>query len=101
VISVYVNFVLCGALFWTCFCRVVRTNGDTHLPVRTAFVVLAMVAIAVAVGPFGWLAPCMPVQRPSAGQLALEGAMLLVQGLTARYWKDGVPCHFQRQGERA
>jgi hypothetical protein len=28
-------------------------------------------------------------------QLVLLGAMVTVQTLTAKFWKDGVPAHFQ------
>lgn len=95
-INVYLNFVLCGAIFWTCFCRLVRTDHNTHMPVRVAFMVLAGTVLAVGVAPFGWVAPCLPAHAPGVPQLALEAAMFMVQGLTARYWRDGVPCHFQR-----
>jgi hypothetical protein len=96
VISVYANFILCGAIFWTCFCRLVRTDCNTYLPVRVAFMLLAGVALVVGVAPLGWVAPCLPAEPPGVAQLALEAAMFTVQGLTARYWRDGVPCHFQR-----
>jgi hypothetical protein len=98
VIVVFVNLALCASLFYTCFCRVVRTNAGTHEPVRLAFVVLASVAVACAIAPFGWLQPCLPAQPPGWTQITLLAAMVLVQALTARYWRDGVPCHFQRPG---
>ena len=90
------NLALCASLFYTCFCRLVRTDSNTHMPVRVAFMVLASVAAACAVAPFGWMAPCLPARPPEWSQVALLSAMVLVQALTARYWRDGVPCHFQR-----
>lgn len=92
---VYLNFVLSGALWWTCFCRVVRTDTQTHLAVRAAFCLLATVAGACGVAPFGVLEPLLPAVEPGVMQLVLLAAMVIVQGLTARFWKDGVPAHFQ------
>jgi hypothetical protein len=94
---IYINTTLCAALFWTCFCRIVRTDTQTHWPVRLAFVVLASAAAACGVAPWGVLAPCLPASTPGPAQLLITGAMVLVQALTARYWRDGVPCHFQRE----
>lgn len=94
-IHVYLNFVLSGALWWTCFCRLVRTDTKTHMAVRVAFCLLAAVAGACAVAPFGVLAPILPADVPSLMQLVLLAGMVIVQGLTARFWKDGVPSHFQ------
>lgn len=94
-IHVYINFVLSGALWWTCFCRVVRTDTQTHMAVRVAFCLLAAVAVACAVAPFGVLAPLLPPDEPAVMQLVLLAGMVIVQGLTAKFWKDGVPAHFQ------
>lgn len=92
-ISIYLNTVICAALFYTCFCRLVRTNGDTHTSIRLAFVVLASAsAWCLAV-------PLKSGEAPTGAQLIIEAAMAIVQALTARYWRDGVPVHFQR-GQR-
>lgn len=89
-ISIYLNTVICAALFYTCFCRLVRTNGDTHTSIRLAFVVLACASAWCLAVPIRTGVP------PQVGQLVIEAAMAIVQGLTARYWRDGVPVHFQR-----
>lgn len=94
-IYVYLNFVFSGALWWTCFCRVVRTDTQTHLAVRAAFCLLAAVAGACAIAPFGVLEPLLPAAEPGVMQLVLLAAMVTVQTLTAKFWKDGVPAHFQ------
>ncbi len=94
-IYVYINFVLSGALWWTCFCRVVRTDTQTHLAVRAAFCLLAAVAGACAIAPFGVLEPLLPAAEPGVMQLVLLAGMVIVQGLTVSFWKDGVPAHFQ------
>lgn len=89
-ISIYLNTVICAALFYTCFCRLVRTNAETHTSIRLAFVVLASASAWCLAVPLKTGVP------PQDGQLVIEAAMALVQGLTARYWRDGVPGHFQR-----
>lgn len=84
-----INTLLCAALFYTCFCRLVRTNADTAPAVRFAFCVLAIVAAGCLGAPF-----VMPYVPPIPA-LAMEGAMVFVQAITAKYWRNGVPCHFQ------
>ncbi len=91
-----VNVVLCAVLFWTCFCRLVRTDMQTRWEVRTGFAVLGAVALALLLAPFGWMLPCLPGGNPGWGQVWLLAAIVLVQGLTARFWRDQVPPHFQR-----
>lgn len=88
--AIYVNTVLCAMLFYTCFCRLVRTNRETHASIRAAFVVLATAA--------AWclFEPLSKGVAPQNNQLLIEGAMVIVQALTARYWRDSVPTHFQR-----
>lgn len=90
------NCTLAMGLFWTCFCRVVRTDNNTEPAVRAAFCVLASVALAVGVAPFGLLSPLIRVETIPITQVLLLAGIVLVQGLTARYWRDGVPPHFQR-----
>ena len=88
--AIYINTVLCAMLFYTCFCRLVRTNRETHSSIRAAFVLLATAA--------AWclFEPLSNGVSPHASQLLIEGAMVVVQALTAKYWRDGVPEHFQR-----
>lgn len=90
-----IHTALSGLLFWTCFCRLVRTDEDTHLAVRAAFCLLASITLGVAVVPFGLMAPLVPRCMPTPSQVLLLSGMALVQGLTARYWRHGVPVHFQ------
>ncbi len=90
-----IHTALAGVLFWTCFCRLVRTDEGTHFPVRLAFCVLASITLMVAIVPFGLLAPLVPRCTPTVSQTLLLAAMGLVQGLTASYWRNGVPSHFQ------
>ncbi len=95
--ATYINAAVCAGLFYTCFCRMVRTDTQTEVAVRIAFCVLAAAAAACGLAPFGVLAPCLPAQPPTAAQIFITLAMVLVQALTARFWRDGVPAHFQCQ----
>lgn len=95
------NALVCAALFWTCFCRIVRTDEGTATPVRLGFVVLASCAAACCAAPFGLLVPLLPAEQPTWAQVLIVGAMVTVQGLTARYWRNGVPCHFLKEGSHA
>ena len=84
-----IHAAICMALF--CFCRLVRTAPDTYPSVRLGFTVLGAGALASAVAPWAWDV------HHSWPSTALAGATLLAQGVTARFWRDGVPCHFQRK----
>lgn len=95
-VLIIINAALCGALFYTCFCRIVRTDSTTVTPVRLAFCLLASASAACMVSPLGWLEPLLPRHEPHVSQLVLAGSMFVVQALTARYWRDGVPCHFKK-----
>lgn len=82
--------VLCVALFYTCFCRLVRMDKNTHTSIRLAFCVLLATTVLCGALPF------YTTFSPTLSDLPMPAAMLLVQALTARYWKDGVPSHFQK-----
>ena len=90
-IAIYLNTVLCAMLFYTCFCRLVRTSGETVPGVRLAFIVLAMASALCLSAPF------LFAYKPTWPSLLMVGSMAFVQALTAKYWKDGVPCHFRKQ----
>lgn len=86
-----IHAAVCMALFWSCFCRLVRTDHDTYPSVRLGFTVLGAGALASAVAPWAWDV------HHSWPSTALAGATLLAQGITARFWRAGVPNHFQRK----
>ena len=89
---IFLNTIICAVLFYTCFCRLVRTSRDTERGVRLAFCVLLTASFVCMAAPF---VPCL-AYRPQGPALFIEAAMAIVQALTARYWRDGVPCHFQK-----
>lgn len=86
----YLYMGVCACLFYTCFCRLVRTSRDTEVGVRTAFILLASAAlVSLGLVFYGHY-------QPTLSDVILPAAMLLVQAITARYWRDGVPPHFQK-----
>lgn len=85
---------LCIALFYTVFCRAVSTDYTVKADVRLAFVVLGMVACMGMVAPIAW------GYDPHPFSLALLGAVVLVQVITAHHWVHGVPEQFMKTGFR-
>lgn len=81
---------LCAGVFWSCFCRLVRTNGTTHSVVRLGFWVLGAAALAGALSPWIWAV------RASWPAVGMAAGMLILQAFTASQWRDGVPAQFQR-----
>lgn len=84
--------LLCGALFWTVFCRCVRTDYRVRGDVRLAFVALGIVACIGMAAPLAWGV------LPSAFTLLLLAAILAVQIVTSRYWCESVPDKFYKPG---
>lgn len=82
--------LLCGALFYTVFCRCVRTDSRVRGDVRLAFVVLGIVACIGMAAPMAWGV------LPSAFTLLLLAAILAVQIVTSRYWCESVPDKFYK-----
>lgn len=91
-LEIWINTVLCAALFYTCFCRLVRTDkGTTLASVRAGFFVLGAATFCCGVAPFLW------AYSPQVPALLVQGAITLVQGITARHWQHGVPCQFRKE----
>ncbi len=94
------HLALAVALFYTCFCRQTRSTATTtRADVRGAFWLLSIAAAVIAVAPYGhaiWpdLFEPYAVAWPDVLLLA---AIVLVQAVTARHWRDGVPTAFLRE----
>ncbi|MGE4243706.1 hypothetical protein [Ramlibacter sp.] len=91
-----VQAALAGLLMWTCLCRVVKTDQDTHREVRWA-IVFEGLAAGLVLG-----APVLPILMPNEATwapwttplwvwIALLAAVALVQIVTAKYWAGGRP----------
>jgi hypothetical protein len=102
------QFALGCALFYSCFCRLTKTNADTVREIRWAILLEAVAAGLVAgapllplmvpqlhgTSPLQW----MPWTTPWWIWLVLLLAATLVQLATARYWRFNVPEDFQTRG---
>ena len=86
--AVLVHELLCAVLFYTVFCRAVRTTAHVKADIRLAFTCLGGVALMGMAAPIAW------GHQPSGFDLALLASIVLVQVITARHWRDGVPEHF-------
>lgn len=82
--------LLCVILIFTVFCRAVRMDHTVRLDVRLAFFLLGVVACIGVPAPLIW------GFEPNAFTLLLVGVVALVQTVTSRYWKNGVPLSFYR-----
>lgn len=77
----------CAALFFSVFCRMLKTSTRTRVLVRLAFWLLGIVAMAGMAWPIlGWPLPWFGV--------ALCLAIVFLQSVTAFYWSRGVPRQF-------
>nr|DAG84927.1 MAG TPA: hypothetical protein [Caudoviricetes sp.] len=100
-VLVLLQVVMAMGLAYSCFCRLVRTDAETVREVRLAIWFEAMAAGMVAGAP---IVPLLVQEITwSAGTtprwiwLALLVSATLVQLVTSRYWRDGVPDDFQKE----
>lgn len=90
-----IHVALSLALFYSQFCRSVKTDHTTHAPVLAAFYGLTAASI------FSLFAPViLPDWRASWETLALLLAILVVQAVTARFWAHGVPGRFSEDAAK-
>lgn len=81
-VMLFLHEALCLVLWYTIFCRSVKTDKHVRADVRAALVLLGSVALAGVVAPLAW------AWEPDAWGLAL------LQFVTAAYWAHGVPDGF-------
>lgn len=97
----FAQLVLALAMVYSCFCRLTKTDHNTHREIRWCFVFEGACAGMLAGAPF---LPLMmprevhwqPGTTPTWIWLAFALSVWLVQVVTARYWHTGVPQAFQR-----
>ena len=92
-IAVLLHELLCVALFYSCFCRAVKSDMRVHLDVRVAFNLLGSAACG------GFAAPVMGYQPHWFG-LTLLAAVVYTQWVTAKHWQQGVPDKFIKPEHR-
>lgn len=85
--------LLCLALFYSAFCRAVKSDTRVHLDVRLAFNALGAVAC------WGFVAPLMGY-TPHWFGICLLAAIVTTQWVTAKHWQQGVPDRFMKPEHR-
>lgn len=85
------HVVLSLMLLYSQFCRAVKTDHSTRGTVLVGFYGLTAASI------FSLFAPVvLPGWRPSWDTLVLLLSIVIVQAVTSRYWRDGVPGQFKQ-----
>ena len=89
---VVLHEMLCVAMLYGAFCRLVRVNHQTLVSIRFAFFLIGFAACAGIAQPLqaGW--------QPSVFELSLLVGVVTMQLVTAHRWRDGVPSKFQIGG---
>ncbi len=85
---VMIHEALCAVLFWSVFCRSVKSDKRVRLSVRFAFMCLGLAAC------LGMAAPVVWAYQPHPVALAMLAAFAIVQVVTAALWVDGPPAPF-------
>jgi len=79
--------VLCLALFWSVFCRSVRTSASTKFDIRVAIFLVGLSSLVGLGAPlYGW--------EPDTVTLAIVTSIVVMQVVMAQHWGKGVPAHF-------
>jgi len=91
-LMIVIHEALCAALFYSVFCRAVRSSELVRADVRFAFFLLGLVACVGMAAPLVW------GLVPDLFGLAALAAMTVVQLVTAHHWSAGVPDRFYKPG---
>jgi hypothetical protein len=79
--------LLCAALLYSVFCRLVHTSVSTRLDVRLSIFSLGLAALVGIGAPlYGW--------TPDVVVLCITVATVAMQLVAARHWRNGVPAQF-------
>jgi hypothetical protein len=79
--------VLCSALLYSVFCRLVRTSKTTRITVRVGIWLLGVSSLVGIGAPFyGWL--------PDNVVITITAASLIMELVTMSHWRHGVPSIF-------
>jgi membrane protease YdiL (CAAX protease family) len=95
-----------AGLFWSCFCRLVKTDAETIREIRWAIWFESVAAALVIGAPFlPLLVPELygedlfrwqPYTTPKWIWVLLLLAATIMQLVTAKFWRRGPPSDFQR-----
>lgn len=91
--TLIIHEVLSMILFYTCFCRAVKTDRSVKKNVLAAFWVLGASSCLSLFAPlaFGW--------NPDAVSLILLGGIVIVQVATSVLWRHGIPKGLINEGQ--
>lgn len=100
-ILLIVQSILAGALMWSCFVRLAKTNAETVREIRWAIWFLFCCAGLVFASPIlpmldssiNWRS----MTTPAWIWISLLAAIVMVQVATSRHWKHGPPSSYQEQ----
>ena len=84
-----IHVVLSLALLYSQFCRSVKTDCNTRPGILAAFYLLTGAAILSLFAPL-----VLPGWRPSLETIALLFSITVVQAVTSKFWRSGVPGSF-------
>lgn len=94
-ISLVAHETLCAALFYSVFCRAIKSCRKVRLDVRIAFFLLGAVSCAGMAAPIAWSF------IPDPLWLTLLSSVVFVQIATSLHWDDGVPVRFLKPEHQA
>lgn len=93
--KVILHSLLCAALFYTAWCRIVHTDRQTRPYIRWAFSMLAIASIVLGIAPWAHkLWPWAARLQITWSELLMLAAFVGVQVSTSFYWRHGVPRDF-------
>lgn len=90
--------LLSGVLFWSAWCRLVKTTAShTRKPIRLGFVLAATASLTIGVAPWAnsiW--PWFPEYDVHPATVLMLLSFAAVQVSTAMHWRYGVPKSFTK-----
>ena len=79
--------LLCVALFWSVFCRSVRTDRTTKLDIRIVLLLVGLGSLLGLGAPlYGW--------EPDSVTILIIASIVSMQVVTAQHWARHVPEQF-------
>lgn len=90
-ITLILHVVLSAGLFWSCFCRLSKTNTSTSVFLRTSLIFTALISIAFMVAPFIW------GLQPDFWKNAILTSAVLARIAGSKQWAFGVPEAYTKQ----
>lgn len=92
-VFLWVNFIVCSAVFWASFCRLNASSRDVFRLVRITHVLTLTAAVAAAFPSvlLTDLANFFQVPPTAVSALLLAAAVLVSQLVGMRRWKHGPP----------